>query len=71
MILWQEQVIRQLLEAGSQGIQNKHLVNSVNYIPAEEVVMFLETLRAEHAVQRFRYNKAYHWRGTDILPTII
>ena len=71
MTAWQEHIIRRLLEAGPHGIQNVILVNSITYIPAEEVVMFLETLRAEHAVQRFRYNRSYFWRATEQLPFVV
>ena len=71
MTAWQMRMIQQLIKAGEHGMQHKVLVNSVNVnVSAEEATAFLESLRAEHAVQRFYVDKATFWRATDVIYEI-
>ena len=66
---WQEQLIRRLLDAGSDGLRQNQLY--FNEASAEDVFLFLESLRAQGAVQRFTVPWGYYWRATDKLPDLV
>ena len=68
MIDWQEKIVRQLVEAGPHGVRLYDLIH--HRVMPEEVKSFLESLRADHAAQKFRDGKFTYWRATDLLPTL-
>jgi len=69
---WQVRVVRKLLEAGNQGIMQGPLVHAADPdVSAEDLIRFLESLRAEHAVQKFTERHATIWRATNILPSVV
>jgi len=68
---WQEKVIRMLIEEGESGVRLSFLTRAVELIVRPvEVRSFLESLRADHAAQKFRDGKFTYWRATDLLPTL-
>lgn len=72
MTKWQEIVLRMLLDAGAEGVRYSHLSNNVDHlVRSHELESYLESLRVEHAVQKFRYGGAYYWRATDLLPSVV
>jgi hypothetical protein len=69
---WQEQIVRQLIKAGALGVRQATLYQGMDQVTyLHEVVQFLESLRAEHAVQRFRTDKGYVWRVTALIHDVV
>lgn len=68
MTKWQEQIVRQLIQAGALGVRQTVLLRDIDQVTyAYEAVQFLESLRAEHAVQRFRVEYGHLWRATNLI----
>ena len=71
VIAWQEKIVRQLIEAGPHGVRLSFITWPIIHdVSPAEVRSFLDSLRAEHAAQKFRDGKFTYWRATDILPTL-
>jgi hypothetical protein len=71
VIAWQEKIVRMLIEGGEHGVRLSFLTWSVDKAAQPiEVRSFLESLRADHAAQKFRDGKFTYWRATDLLPTL-
>jgi hypothetical protein len=69
--MWQEKIVRKLLEAGHEGVPMRVLAEAVmSYATYPEVTAYLESLWIEHAVQRFPDYRGSVWRATDKLPSI-
>jgi hypothetical protein len=69
--VWQEKIVRKLLEAGHEGVDMETLANLVNkHATYPQVTAYLESLWIEHAVQRFPNMRGSIWRATDKLPSI-
>jgi hypothetical protein len=69
--MWQEKIVRKLLEAGHAGVPLQVLCDIVNrWATYSDVTAFLESLWIEHAVQRFPNMKGSIWRATDKLPSV-
>lgn len=72
MTKWQEQIVRQLIKAGALGVKQSVLFRDMDQVTyAYEFSQFLESLRAEHAVQRFRTDKGYIWRATVLIHDVV
>lgn len=72
MIAWQEDIVRQLIEAGQNGVpQTELLKNARNLTSSNEATMFLESLRVEHAVQRFALGGPVYWRATELIYDVV
>ena len=70
-LLWEEKVIRKLLEAGYRGANMTEIDHVLHHsVPLDGVRLFLESLQIEHAVQKFTDGNATIWRATDKLPSI-
>jgi len=60
-----------LIEEGESGVRLSFLTWAVDSIVQPiEVRSFLESLRADHAAQKFRDGRFTYWRATDVLPTL-
>lgn len=70
---WQEEVLRMLLEATTNGVTQSELINRVYGlgIRAQGIKDFLETYRAQNAVQRFTIGNLIVWRATTKLKDVI
>jgi hypothetical protein len=69
--MWQEKIVRKLLEAGHTGVPMRVLAETVlHHATYPQVTEFLESLWIEHAVQRFPDHNGSIWRATDKLPSV-
>lgn len=63
---WREELERFLIGQGTNGVKQTNVVTRVqNWVLGKEAVDYLETLRLEGKVQKFRVGKATIWRATS------